>query len=196
MPQLKDAVSSFKISPELQHQESYITTILKWMQDNPEQCKNTNYARMARTMTLGGVTRQKEKNIIFTLQNMNSRGLIDYSGAPRGRRKTFFINYLHKNIPREIINRAPSNDIKRHEELAGKSLIGVKHSIDQETQTETEAPTVESPVVEQPTSEPKTVEDVAVPTVPTMDVPIELDKMPNGNFTLQLNINFTINSKR
>ena len=43
--------------------------------------------------------------------------------------------------------------------------------------------------------EPQVLTDVPPVAPPTLDVPIQLDKMPNGNFTLQLNINFTINSK-
>lgn len=185
MPQLKDCVSSFKIDPAVTHQESYTTTILKWMQDNPAQTKRTTAARMARTMALGGVTKQSEKHIRMTIHNMCSRGMLSTVGGQGRAKKTFFINYLHKTMPKEVIDRAPEADIRRHEKLAGVQL---REEVKKE-------PAVEEPMVETESVEPTPVPPVAPVQAPAMNVPIELEKMPNGNFTLQLNINFTINSK-
>lgn len=196
MPSFNDVVSRFTMSPELQKQEAYSTKCLRWMQDNPEQCKNTTYARMGRTIALSGTTDQKERNIVMTLQNMASRGMITYNGAARGRRKTFFINYLHKNIPKEIIERAPKKDIKQHEDLAGFKLVDSTPKTASEPEKSCSCVS-DAPAPVEPTEAVKPEPAVPVPQVqtPAMNVPIELDKMPNGNFTLQLNINFTINSK-
>jgi len=190
MPELKDAVSKFEISPELTHQESYRTTILKWMQDTPAQTRNTTFARMARTMSLGRVTGQKEKDILLTLYNMSHDGLITYNGHNASRRKTFFINYLHQNCPPEVRQRAPKKDIERAKEVVGiveEKLDGIQQNAEEKmanlvSMQETAPETPEVPVP-------------AISPAPQLDVPIELDRMPNGNFTLQLNINFTINSK-
>lgn len=221
MATLKDCVSRFEMSPQLRRQESYITTILKWMQDNPEQLKRTTMSRMARTMKLGNVTPQTEVHIRQTLHNMSTRGMLTYAGGKGRAKKTFFINYLHKNIPKEIIERAPKKDIKKHEELAGIKLLDEKKADEVTVLPMKEEPDVVpmmkeqnvNPLMEKPLAEALTVTPDAsdikpepqvltevpnippTPAAPTLDVPIELDKMPNGNFTLQLNINFTINSK-
>lgn len=194
MPELKDIVSKFEISPELTHQESYRTTILKWMQDTPAQTKNTTFARMARTMALGRVTDQKEQGILFTLYNMSHDGLITYSGHNASRRKTFFINYLHQACPPEVRERAPKEDIERAKKVVGiveAKLAGIQQ--DAEEKITNLASTQE--VVPETLETSETSETPEVSPVPQLDIPIELDKMPNGGFTLQLNINFTINSK-
>lgn len=218
MPQLRDAVSKLTLSPETAHQESYKTKILRWMQDNPDQTKNTTYALMARTMSLGRVTGQKEKDILLTLYNMSNDGLITYSGSKVSRSKTFFINYLHKNCPAVIRERAPKKDLDRAKAIVGiveSKLPGIKKDSAEKIKSlgdpdeSVEVQDEEEPIAE-PVAEPdaKSVtepvkEEIPAPEVkaqeispaPTVDVPIELNKMPNGNFTLQLNINFTINSK-
>lgn len=217
MPAMKDCVSKFEVSPQLRRQESYVTTILKWMQDNPEQMKRTTMSRMARTMKLGNVTPQTEIHIRQTLHNMSTRGILTYAGGRGRAKKTFFINYLHKNMPKEVIERAPEEDIKRHEELAGIKLRDEKRE-DEKTvlpmmKEQTAIPMMKeqnvNPLMEKPLAEaltvtpdvpeikpePQILTDVPPVAPPTLDVPIQLDKMPNGNFTLQLNINFTINSK-
>lgn len=183
MQNFNDAVSKLEISPKLQYQESYQTTILKWLQAHPEQCKDTTYAKIAHAMILARATEQKEKNIVLTLQNMRARGFIDYNGSPHSRRKSIFINYLHKAMPKEVLDNAPVGTLRKHEELVGKKMFDV------DKPKEGGEKKAEEP------KEEKTQAELPVPSTPTLDVPIELDKMPNGNFTLQLNINFTINSK-
>lgn len=212
MPAMKDCVSRFEVSPQLRQQESYMTTVLKWMQDHPEQTKRTTMSRMARTMKLGNVTPQTEVRIRQTLHNLSTRGLITYSGGHGRAKKSFFINYLHKNMPKEILERAPKEDIRRHEELAGIKLLDDKKEDEVAllpiSEEQNANPLEEKPLAEALTITPKDsdakpeaqapaeVPNIPpTPAAPTLDVPIELDKMPNGNFTLQLNINFTINSK-
>ena len=238
MPLLKDAVSKLTFSQETKNklenkttedqQEPYKTSILRWMQNSPAAMRDTTTARLARTIAVNRVTPQKEQDVLFTLYTMTRDGVIVYSGHNSTRRKTFYINYMHKNIPKEVREKATQEELnnaekvlkmvvkkrqkmvkraksytKQLKKLGAAEGTAIEQEIDKaagatvkdevkeateevaETPVETPAETpVETPV-ETPTE---------VVSTPTLNVPVELEKMPSS-FTLQLNINFTINGK-
>jgi len=234
MPLLKDAVSKLTFSQETKNklenktteeqQEPYKTSILRWMQASPAAMRDTTTARLARTIAVNRVTPQKEQDVLFTLYTMTRDGVIVYSGHNSTRRKTFYINYMHKNIPKEVRENATKEELdnaekvlkmvvkkrqkmvknaKRYTQQLKKFGAAEGTAIEQEIDKAAGATTkdkIEEAVVptEEVAEKPVEVAEkpVETPTVstPALNVPIELEKMPSS-FTLQLNINFTINSK-
>ena len=102
------------LSPKVARQRSTYSKILDWMQKNPRALNNTNAKQLANTMRLEGY---KTKSIQLYIQRMvNNQMLQKYGGKKRA---TYRINYLHKDIPPEVLESAPLE-----ERLSVKRQIG------------------------------------------------------------------------
>ena len=267
MPLLQDVVSRFTMSPELKSQESYKTTILKWMQKNPHQLRNTNLTKLARTIKLGEVTPQSEDQILYTLYNLTHDGLLVYNGKKKAgrKKKTFFINYFHENLPPAIRENITDSDRARVKKTLGlvypeyvsgkkeeqepvehtrkvakkvqkktaKKVVRIEPKAEAKEEPKAEEPKVEEPKVEEPKAEepkveePKAEEPKVEPIIesatepatesatepvvesvieqttpmvevstPTANSPVEIRQNPDGSFSLNLNLNITINTGR
>lgn len=98
--------SSFKISKDLLSQKSTKGLELEWMQEHPNQCRNTNISVMSKAMAndIGGSV----SNLRGRMQEMVNSQMITRFGNKK--RSNFFINYLHKDIPPYVLEKAPQED--------------------------------------------------------------------------------------
>lgn len=93
-----------KLTRSVARQESTYTKILKWMQDNPGRCRNTNVSLLGRCMASEvGVSVQTCKQYIQKMVNVQ---MVSRFGTKRN--SQFLINYLHKDTPATIIENAPA----------------------------------------------------------------------------------------
>lgn len=98
-------VSRLALSPELQKQTSTKTKILKWIQDHPNRSKNTNIAKLSREMQITGTTYDTKH---IALNQMVNNQMISRFGNKFN--SNFIINYLHKDLPQEILENAPAHE--------------------------------------------------------------------------------------
>lgn len=139
-------VSSFKLSDDLAHQTSTKTKILQWMQDNPALCKNTNASKLSRFIHIKGVKPETVHQEIHKM--VNNQMLIRYGTKFSSR---FIINYLHKDLPKEILDRAPNTEkdyVKRTNDYlkSNQTLTPEGCILTKPTKKQTVTPTVEATV--------------------------------------------------
>lgn len=172
--------SRITLSHDVAHQRSGYSKILSWMQEHPKQLRNTNAKRLAEAMTLDGY---KTKSIQLYIQRMvNNQMLHKYGGHKRA---TYCINYLHKDIPREVLKEAPLE-----ERLAVKRQLGSMNQgqyLDDEGCIITPAP--EAPKNDKDQSTP--AEEVEAKSAETNEVKVPMTVKRDGN-TLNISINLTI----
>lgn len=101
-------VSKLTLGEKLSHQESNITKILKWMQDNPRQCVNTSIPTMSHWMTGVNLTENTKRQI---LTKMVREDIVHRVGTIR--RSNFTINYFHSKVTPEVRERASKEDKER-----------------------------------------------------------------------------------
>lgn len=118
-------VSRLTLSPEVACQKSLKTKILLWMQDNPKNCLSTNIKKMAIQMRGIGGTQNSRATSMH--QMINSQ-MINRFGTKHHSR--FMINYLHKNIPKEVLENAPDEEKNRVREI--KEGVKMNESISDE----------------------------------------------------------------
>lgn len=187
------------------NQTGTIGKLLMWMQDNPNQTRNTNLKQMARTYCM-----THPANLGSTAQNfqrMLNNQIITRAGGTR-RHSRFFINYFHPQMPGYIKQRAPKEDQERIEKI--KSMVKQQNQhIDgtgcvvtepeneaqepekdttTEPELEVQETTESNPVVEEETL--KSSSDASEEN--TTSVPISIRDSKSGlsiSITLNLNIN-------
>lgn len=98
-------VSRLAISPELQKQTSTKTKILKWIQDHPTRSRNTNIAKLSREMIIPGADYNKKRTALISMVNNQ---LLSRFGNKFN--SSFIINYLHRDLPPEILASAPEHE--------------------------------------------------------------------------------------
>ena len=165
MPLFGD-IARFKISPKTtEYQPSIRHEVLKWMQEHPGDCQKTTYAKLANTIIIpnSGIS---TKSIKSAIAGMSHHNMIGYHGRQHSKRKNIYINYLHPNIPKDLLESAPKPELKKLE-----------------TKTEIVKPDDhgEGKKPEQPETSTTNIE-----------VPLDAEVLKQG-FSLTLNINFTIN---
>ena len=98
--------TSFKMSKDLLSQKSTKGLELEWMQEHPKQCRNTNISIMCRAMVhdIGGSI----SNLCGRMQEMVNNQMVFRFGNKK--RSDFHINYMHKDIPPYVLERAPQED--------------------------------------------------------------------------------------
>lgn len=99
------------LTEELAHQLSSKGKILKWMQEHPGACKNTNHLLLAKTM--GNDVRLSTGAIRGNLRKMVDREMLtEHNIHGKQRYRDMRINYFHKDIPGYILENAPE-DVKQ-----------------------------------------------------------------------------------
>lgn len=186
MPTLSEATTNFTVGKELtSFQPSLKHKMLEWIQNNPKQCEKTSLAQIAREALIPGATDTQKLSALYSLTRERLL-MMQPATASRSVKapKKVFINYLHRLVPKEILNNAPDGEV----EAAKKVIEGI--SIKQEArkllakQEEQENQLLES-VASQPAEKS------------TSEVNIPLDEQTlNKGFSLTLNINFTFNKEK
>lgn len=185
-------VSKLTLKPETAHQESTQTKILKWMQEHPNALNSTNSAQLARTMRISGVTTGTARQVVQKM--VNNQVLERFGGKRRAR---YHINYLHKDIPADILASAPLEEQLRVKQTLGRLKPG--QYLDDIGCTITPAPKntgVQTPLSpEEPTEEPKQVaeEEADTPTA-TKEIAVPVKVEQDGS-SINITINLTINTK-
>lgn len=142
-------VSKLTMSDKLKRQTSTQHQILRWMQEHPRLCTNTNATRMSKLMHgVQGTAETKQQTII---KMVNTRILARFGTKFNAR---FLINYLHKDIPEDILARAPEEERKQVERI--KEGLKATQELDREgcivpkaeTKKEKEMPKIEAPQVD------------------------------------------------
>ena len=173
MPTLTEATSKFEISPELTRQEGRYVKVLRWLQNNKAQTRNTTFKQISEQALIPGLS---TADILHSLQYLCRHQMITDNRTSNKGRKTIFINYLHKNLPQEIIEHAEEKDID-----AVRKQLGIQEAMKykapelaKSTETKQEKPVEKEPV-----------------EVKTPEITIDKDTIKNGlsiSFTINLNI--------
>lgn len=192
-------VSRFSISPRTtSYRPNDRTRMLLWLQDNLSIMDGTTIPQMVRESIIPGMTDKEKNNALLALKRM---GLIEFicRGNQYRSPKDYFINYTNPKFPRLIKKGASQESIERSkrlkEELDTKgqpvNFRGKPVEIVPEKTIET-TPTIEpvAPIEEQ---EPIIEEPKKTTIGPQVEVPLNLNDLAKGGFSLTLNINFTIN---
>lgn len=167
MNTLSEATSRLTVSKELTKEHIPVRhRVLKYMQEHPEICQKTNFKEMSTRMFFPnlGIT---PKMIQSSLINMCHHNMIGYRGTAQARRKDIFINYLHSNIPKDILDSAPDISVEKAKKV------------------------IEENEIKQKAKEIEKQNQVASQSNPTVEIPLNANDLTNG-FSLTLNINFTI----
>lgn len=100
--------ATVRLTEELAHQLSSKGKILKWMQEHPGACKNTNHLLLAKTM--GNDVRLSIGAVRANLKRMVDREmLMEYNRYGKQKYRDITINYFHKDIPGYILENAPED---------------------------------------------------------------------------------------
>lgn len=174
------------LSPEIRKQTSTVHKMLLWMQKNDGQLRNTNIKKLASTMVLSGEMSGHKLSSLCERMNymLNNQMVYRYGGK---RRATFRINYLHKDIPPDVIDGAPKSvqlDVKRT--LAGVNegqyLDDVGCIVTPAPEAPKELKSTDKPASEAPATPAETNQEIAVP------VKVERDGR-SINITVTINLN-------
>lgn len=157
------------VSDELKHQVSTKTKLLKWIQENPHLCYDTNLANIARTITHEG---GNEVAVRVRLNQLVADQMLLRSGGKR--RANFQVNYFHPNLPMEVLDHAP-DDIKAEVEQFEEA----RHKLDQQI--------VEQAGKLEEVSKPEESEEVE--EAEKVEEPITIKQTEDG---ITININLTI----
>lgn len=175
------------LSPETRKQTSTIHKMLVWMQNHEGQLNNTNIKHIARTMVLSDeMSGHKESSLCERMNYMlNNQMVYRYGGK---RRANFRINYLHKDIPPDVLDGAPKSvqlDVKRTLKgiSEGQYLDDVGCIVTPAKPEEPkEVESTDTPVSEAPAKPAETNQEIAVP------VKVERDGR-SINITVTINLN-------
>lgn len=95
-----------KISKETLNNRGNKYKILKWMQNNPNQLRNTSCALIAKCIVMDNALDSNSPEAVRqTVARMVNEGIIKRDGTQQ--RGNFSINYWHWKIPKDIIDGAP-----------------------------------------------------------------------------------------
>ena len=95
--------SKLTLSDELQHQKSYRTKILEYMQKYPQRCKNTTGAILARQVV--NVYGGNPDTCRVEVNKMTRENMLYRRGSKRS--SNFWVNYMHPKMPKYILENAP-----------------------------------------------------------------------------------------
>ena len=183
MPTMSEATSRFSVSEDLLRHTSPQEKLLKWIQDHPGDCRRTSIVALSNRILIpnSGLTPKQIKSCLYgmtnsqmLLQKIHGKG----NTAPR----TVYINYMHKNLPKSILDSAPEEqleDARRIVEGAAIKREARRLLLEEQEQAEK--------VIQ--ASQP--VETKPVESTPTVEIPLKKEDLSNG-FSLTLNINFNI----
>ena len=146
-------------------------------------------------MALGRVTDQKKEQLAYTLYGISKNGMIHYNGRVQQRRKTFFINYAHKGLPKEVINRAPKEELERYREWAGEKAVEAFAKVKEKAEKE-ETKKMDALVkaeAEEAQNIKSLVEAKTVQKTQPISVPVDIKSDKHG-LSLQLNITINLNN--
>lgn len=110
-------ISKLTLSPRVSAQKSAQRQILEWIQQHPNQMRNTNCRTLAKSMRISGY---KDVSIQQYIRRMIDNQMLTRFGGKR--RANIRINYFHKDIPQDILDSAP----KEEKDLVAKTLAGIK----------------------------------------------------------------------
>ena len=181
-----------KFRHETLHQTGTVGKVLLWLQEEPRRGRNTNITQLTKSfcMSQGGTT-TAVKQIIQKMVNVQM--LSRYGNK---RRSNFYINYLQKDIPGYVLDKAPAEERERVRKLK-ESLRENQHLTDdgclvtqlspaKNSQEETSNPELEESKEEEEESSSDASEEN------TTSVPIKIENTERGlsiSITLNLNIN-------
>ena len=186
-------------------QTGTVGKILMYMQDHPEACKNTFMKDLGHVTAIAiGV---KDGKVFGMYRSMfNNQFIIRHGTRSPRARKTFSINYWHKDMPGYIIERAPQevrDEIEKMKaKLTGDQYIdndgcivtpGKKHEPYDELKARIEQST-EQPEkeCEEPAYEEQDDASLEAVRESTIMLPIEVERTKQGlslSITLNLNLN-------
>lgn len=175
------------LSPRVAKQRSTYSHILSWMQEHTRALDNTNAKVLANSMSIEGV---KPKSIQQYIQRMvNNQMLHKYGGKKRA---SYRINYLHKDIPPEVLESAPLA-----EKLSVKRQIGNMKS----GQYLDDDGCIVTPMPDFTPEEQKSQEDQSTPAeaveakpAETIEANVPLTVSSDGkNLNITINLNLKIN---
>lgn len=177
MPTLSEATSKFTVSEELTTRPSDTEKMLRWIQSNPRACKNTTFKRIAEQSLIVGMDTKQKQNCLARLVRTQ---MISYTSRGHGNKsnKNIFINYMHRNIPKAVLDNAPEPDVEE-----AKKII-TNANIRQEAKK-----LLEKEQAEQAEADEKILQASKIPET-SVTVPLTPENLSNG-FSLTLNINFT-----
>lgn len=190
-------VSKLTISKKYAKQHSAVYVVLNWIQKHPQYCRSTNAVQIARFITRSADIegwRPTEKSTQATIQRMVRNQMLDKVGSLK--RATYAINYMHQDIPAEILAGAPE-ETRRRVEIVKKGLNSNQH-IDEVGCVVTENNTEEEErAKEEPTEEVKDKEEAKDVSSDASEeksivVPVEVQKDTGGksiSITITLNLN-------
>jgi hypothetical protein len=158
------------------------------MQEHPNALNSTNSTQLARTMRISGVTTGTARQVV---QKMVNNQVLERFGSKR--RARYHINYLHKDIPADILASAPLEEQLRVKQTLGRLKPG--QYLDDIGCTITPAPLSPEKTPEEPTEEPKQVaeEEADTPTA-TKEIAVPVKVEQDGS-SINITINLTINTK-
>lgn len=173
-------VSKLDISDKLSNQKSLKGRVLEWMIDHPKSCTDTNAKLLGKTMVLSGLeaTAQSAQQ---TIQSMVRNQMIWRYG--NNRRARFVINFMHKDIPGYVLDKAPEDE--RTARVNAENNLKKGQHLDDVGCVVTQSKAAE------PTDNAEEEEESQEETV----VPIIVMKKRNGNSTsvsITLNVNLNI----
>lgn len=159
-------VSKLSLSSNVQSQSSSKAQILRWMQEHPQHLTYTNTTRLAKMMTELPISISHIKHEINAMVNnqMISRYGTKYNSQ-------FLINYLHKNIPPDVLAHAPQFEQEQVRKI--KAGLGPRQEL-----------STEGCIITHP--EPDSKPEKAEPEQAKPEVKVEND---GNNISVQVNIN-------
>lgn len=143
-------VSKLTLSEQTAKQTSTLSQVLRWIQEHPRLCINTNIARLARQMP-SSIGAQNTKRMM--LSNMVRNQVLTRFGTKFNSR--FLINYLHRDIPQEVLNNAPESE--------KETVKRIKTEVEQKKQTLTNEGVIVTPPKQEQTSEE--IKPIKTPTM-------------------------------
>lgn len=176
------------MSEGLRYQETLQHYLLRWMTKNPIKTRYTSIPAMAKSTDHTQGTFQSRQQ---TLQRMIRNQVISRFGTRR--RANYYINWLHKDIPSDVLALAPSD--KREEVERVKSGLKPNQHLDDVGAIVTPAKKVASK--QKPLSSSKEVtkipvEDKQIDAETIAKAPIQVAKDNNGNLSISININLNL----
>lgn len=171
-------VRKITLSPNIAHQLSTSHRLLLWMQNNERHCKGTNIAQLARTAAMH-LDHANFQTLRTTLNTMVNNQVLHRKGGKR--KADFTINYMHKDIPSDVLEKAPLDTQKR----VKQALVSM-----QEGQYLSDDGCIVTPGPEEPKEQPNEATPASQQDTPVEQVikaPLTVTK--DG---LTININLTI----
>lgn len=155
--------------------------ILKWMQEeqnkNPRAFKDTTAAAICNRYVMAHPECASQTIQGIFVKLIRNNFIIKHKTG--GFRATFRINYLHPNLPRDFVEKAPDDDKKFIQSVADR--VAEKKENGENVSVTTDGTIVTKP---EPTEEPK-------PEVVQTSVPVSIEK-DGKSFSITVNLNINL----